>query len=55
MMLDELPLDELPIDGGGPERLMLELTSQSPFDAKFFSHQSHHEPGRRVKQEEIVK
>lgn len=45
-------LDGLPRGGGGPKSVMLELIDQSPLDADFFSHVSHHEPNRRIRLEE---
>lgn len=44
-------LDGLPRGRGGPKSVMLELIDQSELPPDFFSHDSHHEPGRRVKSE----
>lgn len=41
-------LDGLPRGGGGPKSVMLELIDQSDLAPQFFSHESHHESGRRV-------
>ncbi|EMI22341.1 hypothetical protein RMSM_00731 [Rhodopirellula maiorica SM1] len=41
-------LDGLPRGGGGPKSVMLELIDQSDLASQFFSHESHHESGRRV-------
>ena len=48
-------LDGLPRGRGGPKSVKFELIDQSEFAPDFFSHESHHELGRRVKYEEGVK
>ena len=45
-------LDGLPRGRGGPKSLMLELIGQSELTPQFFSHDSHHEPGRQVRHED---
>ena len=44
----EMLLDGLPRGGGGPKSVRLTLVDQSELPAGFFSHQTHHEPERRV-------
>jgi hypothetical protein len=44
-------LDGLPKEGGGPRRVELELDSSDPLGPDFFTHQAHHEPGRRIEAE----
>ena len=44
-------LDGLPRGRGGPKSVMLELVDQSELALNFFSHESHHEPERKVKSE----
>lgn len=44
----EMLLDGLPRGGGGPKSVMLKLVDQSELPPGFFSHESHHESGRRV-------
>ncbi|GAA4446022.1 hypothetical protein [Novipirellula rosea] len=44
-------LDGLPRGRGGPKSVMLELVDQSELASDFFSHDAHHEPGRRIKSE----
>ncbi|EMI55438.1 hypothetical protein [Rhodopirellula sallentina] len=44
-------LDGLPRRRGGPKAVMLELVDLSDLPSDFFSHDAHHEPGRRVKHE----
>lgn len=44
-------LDGLPRGRGGPKSVMLELVNQADLPSGFFSHDAHHEPGRRVKSE----
>lgn len=46
-----LELRGLPRAKGGPEALRLTLTSEATLPADFFTHTSHHEPGRRVQDE----
>ena len=45
-------LDGLPRGRGGPKSVMLELVDQSVFALDFFSHHTHHEPGKRIKYED---
>ena len=45
-------LDGLPRGRGGPKSLALELIDESELAPRFFSHKSHHEPGRRVRDED---
>ncbi|QEG25021.1 hypothetical protein [Mariniblastus fucicola] len=45
----QMLLDGLPRGRGGPKSVMLELTDLSRLPDGFFSHTSHHEPGRRIK------
>ncbi len=45
-------LDGLPRGRGGPKSVMLELVDQSELAPQFFSHESHHEPGRQIRHEE---
>lgn len=49
--IHRLVLDGLP-RGGGPKSVKLDLVSQSDLGQNFFSHESHHEPDRRVRYEE---
>lgn len=44
----EMLLDGLPRGGGGPKSVLLKLVDQSDLPADFFSHESHHESGRKV-------
>lgn len=44
-------LDGLPRGRGGPKSVTLELIDQSELGPGFFSHESHHEPERKVKSE----
>jgi hypothetical protein len=50
--IHKMLLDGLPRGRSGPKTVMLELLNQSHLDAEFFSHESHHEPGRRIRYEE---
>ena len=45
-------LNGLPRGRGGPKSVMLELVDQSVFALDFFSHHTHHEPGKRIKYED---
>ncbi|MEO1972651.1 MAG: hypothetical protein ABGX07_13900 [Pirellulaceae bacterium] len=45
-------LDGLPRGRGGPKSLTLELIDQSDLAPGFFSHESHHDTGRRIRHEE---
>lgn len=45
-------LDGLPRGRGGPKSVMLELEDQSDLAPDFFSHDAHHEPGKRIRYEE---
>ena len=45
-------LDGLPRGRGGPKSVMLELVDQSELASDFFSHHTHHEPGKRVRYED---
>ncbi|MCP4942213.1 MAG: hypothetical protein GY924_09595 [Planctomycetaceae bacterium] len=45
-------LDGLPRGRGGPKSVMLELVDQSVFAPNFFSHNAHHDPGKRIKFED---
>ena len=47
--IHQLLLDGLPRGGGGPKSVKLDLVSQSDLGKNFFSHESHHEPDRRVR------
>lgn len=49
----QMLLDGLPRGRGGPKCISLELVEQADLGPSFFSHQSHHEPGRRVRDEEL--
>lgn len=42
----------LPRGRGGPKSVILELEDQSDLAANFFSHESHHEPGKRIRYED---
>lgn len=42
-------LGGLPRGRGGPKSVMLELESQSSLAPNFFSHDAHHEPGKRIR------
>ncbi|MEM6364317.1 MAG: hypothetical protein AAF745_07815 [Planctomycetota bacterium] len=44
----EMLLDGLRRGGGGPKSVLLKLVDQSELPVEFFSHDSHHEPERRV-------
>lgn len=44
-------LEGLPRARSGPKSVMLELMDQSDLSPDYFSHESHHEPDRRVKSE----
>lgn len=44
-------LDGLPRGRGGPKSVRLELTGQDELSPEFYSHQSHHEPGKRIRVE----
>ncbi len=46
-------LDGLPRGRGGPKSVSLELVSQTDLGADFFTHESHHQPGRAVRYEEL--
>jgi hypothetical protein len=45
-------LDGLPRGRGGPKSVMLELVDQSDLPSDFFSHDAHHEPGKRIRYED---
>ena len=45
-------LDGLPRGRGGPKSVMLELVDQSKMASDFFSHHTHHEPGKRIRHED---
>lgn len=45
-------LDGLPRGRGGPKSVMLELVDQSVFAPDFFSHNAHHDPGKRIRYED---
>jgi hypothetical protein len=45
-------LDGLPRGRGGPKSVMLELEDQSDLAPDFFSHEAHHEPGKRIRYED---
>ncbi|QEG38189.1 hypothetical protein [Roseimaritima ulvae] len=45
-------LDGLPRGQGGPKSVMLTLEDESDLAPNFFSHDAHHEPGKRVRYEE---
>ncbi len=45
-------LSGLPRGRGGPKSAMLELEDQSELAPNFFSHEAHHEPGRRIRFED---
>jgi hypothetical protein len=44
-------LDGLPRGGGGPKSVCLELVDQTHLGLNFFTHEAHHETGRRIKHE----
>lgn len=48
----EMTLTGLPRGGGGPKTVSLKLTGQSDLGPDFFSHETHHEPDRRIRYEE---
>lgn len=43
-----MTLQGLPEEKGGPRVVRLTLTSEAPFPADFFTHQAHHEAGRKI-------
>ena len=45
-------LDGLPRGRGGPKSVMLELVDQPTLPSNFFSHETHHEPGKRIRYED---
>jgi hypothetical protein len=45
-------LSGLPRGRGGPKSVMLELEDQSDLAPNFFSHDAHHEPGKRIRYED---
>jgi hypothetical protein len=45
-------LDGLPRGRGGPKSVMLELVEQSELASDFFSHHTHHDPGKRIRYED---
>lgn len=49
-----MQLDGLPRGGGGPKSVTLQLVDANPLPERFFSHQSHHEAGRRVRKEDSL-
>lgn len=51
-MVHKMLLDGLPRGRGGPKSVMLELVDQSELASDFFSHHTHHEPGKRVRYED---
>ena len=48
----KMVLDGLPRGRGGPKSVMLELDGQSDLAPDFFSHEAHHEPGKRIRYED---
>lgn len=44
-------LDGLPRGRGGPKSVMLELVDQPALPTNFYSHETHHEPGKRIRDE----
>jgi hypothetical protein len=49
--VNTMVLDGLPRGRGGPKSVMLELEDQSDLAADFFSHEAHHDPGKRIRYE----
>ncbi|MCA9136880.1 MAG: hypothetical protein KDB00_08975 [Planctomycetales bacterium] len=45
-------LDGLPRGRGGPKSVMLELVDQPDLPSDFFTHDAHHEPGKRIRYED---
>ncbi|MGC6445351.1 MAG: hypothetical protein ACON5J_02930 [Rubripirellula sp.] len=44
-------LEGLPRGRGGPKSVMLELVGQPSLPKNFYSHETHHEPGKRIRDE----
>ena len=44
-------LEGLPRGRGGPKSVMLELVDQPSLPTNFYSHETHHEPGKRIRDE----
>ncbi len=47
-LLERMILRHLPRENGGPRSIAIVLQSTEPLPSDFFSHQSHHEPGRTI-------